>query len=64
MYAWLSKNLGTIVVVLILIAVVTAVIVNMIKDKKRGRSVCGGDCCRCGSSKACGNKQLNIKHKN
>ncbi len=48
MYAWISENLGTILVTLALAAIVAAIVRNMIKEKKQGRSPCGGDCGRCG----------------
>ena len=34
---WLITNLGSIVVVLVLIAIVTAIIVHMIKQKRSGK---------------------------
>ncbi|MDD3219447.1 MAG: FeoB-associated Cys-rich membrane protein [Lachnospiraceae bacterium] len=41
--------MGTIIVGIILIAVVSLVIRQMVKDKKAGKSIqCGGDCKHCG----------------
>ena len=48
MIAWISTNIGNIVVTLALLVVVAAVIFKLIKDKKNGRSSCGGDCAHCG----------------
>ena len=45
MLAWLTANLGNIVVSLILICIVTAIIVKMIKDKKQGKGSCGCEHC-------------------
>lgn len=53
MLAWLTENLGTIVVALRLLAVVTAIIVSMIRDKKKGKSSCGCDCAHCGCCGSC-----------
>lgn len=53
MLEWLSANIGSIIVVLVLAAIVTAIIVNMIKDKKRGKSSCGGGCAGCAFSGSC-----------
>ncbi len=39
--------MGTIVVLAGLVVVVGLVIRGMIRDKKQGRSGCGGDCSRC-----------------
>ena len=47
MFQWLASNWGTILVVVILIAVVTAVIIKLIKNKKAGKSSCGCDCSTC-----------------
>lgn len=48
MAEWLAANAGTIIVVLILAAVVTLVIRVLVRDKKNGRSCCGGSCEGCG----------------
>jgi competence protein ComGC len=40
--------MGTLIVLAILILIVALIIANMIKDKKKGKSLqCGGDCSRC-----------------
>lgn len=44
---WLVSNLGTIIVVLIVAAVVAAVFLSMIKDKKSGKGSCGCGCENC-----------------
>lgn len=56
MLTWISANLGSIVVFLILAAIVTAVIYKMIKDRKNGISSCGGNCAKCGMCGSCGKK--------
>ncbi len=53
MMAWLTDNLGTIVVSLILTAIVAAIVVSMIRDKKKGKSSCGCDCAHCGCCGSC-----------
>lgn len=41
--------MGTLVVGAILVGIVALVILNMISDKKKGKSIqCGGDCKHCG----------------
>lgn len=45
--------LGTGLVVLILVAIVFAIVFSMIKDKKKGKSSCGGVCCHCPNSAMC-----------
>ena len=56
MLAWLIENLGTIMISLVLIGIVTAVIAGMIHDKKNGRNNCGCDCEHCAMHGKCHNK--------
>lgn len=63
MLTWISVNLGTIVVSLILIIVVSAVVFKMIKDKKSGISSCGGNCARCNMCAACRSPEKNTTSK-
>ena len=53
MFAWLSANIGTILIVLVLLAVVIGIIVKLRKDKKKGVSTCGGNCAHCAMHGAC-----------
>ncbi len=53
MLAWLAQNIGTILVCLALALIVTLIIVGMVKDKKKGKSQCGGNCASC---KCCSHK--------
>ncbi len=53
MSAWFISNLGTIIVSLILVGIVAAIIVNMVKKKKAGRSSCGCGCANCAMKGAC-----------
>ena len=59
MITWITANLGTIVVSLILIVIVAAVISKMIKDKRNGISSCGGNCAHCSMCASCGKKEKN-----
>jgi hypothetical protein len=53
MLAWLTANLGTIIVTLILIGIVAAIIFKMIKDKKSGKGSCGCGCEHCAMHGKC-----------
>lgn len=53
MLLWLQSNLGTIIVALVVAVLFGAVIAKMIKDKKAGKSSCGGSCEMCGMAGAC-----------
>ena len=55
MLTWLSANLVNIVLVAVLALIVTLLIRGMIRDKKAGKSSCGGSCASCGACGACGN---------
>lgn len=47
MIKFLTDNWGTVLVGAILIAIVITAIIKIIKDKKSGKSSCGGDCSHC-----------------
>ena len=40
-------NLGTILISLVLILMVTGAIFTLIRDKKNGKNCCGGNCAHC-----------------
>ncbi len=42
-------NLGSIIVLLVVVGIVAVIICSMVSDKKKGKSLqCGGDCKNCG----------------
>lgn len=50
MLAWLVANIGTIVVALIVAVIVGLIVFSMVRDKKKGKHLCGGcggDCAHC-----------------
>lgn len=47
MLSFLKANIGTIIVLLILIAIVVLIIRSLVKNKKSGKGTCGGDCSHC-----------------
>ena len=56
MDAFFSENLSTIIIGLIIFAAVVMIIVNMVKNRKKGKSSCGCGCSSCPSSDICHNK--------
>lgn len=46
-------NAGTIITGIILIAIISMIIIKMIKDKKNGKSSCGCGCKHCPNSVNC-----------
>lgn len=53
---FIIQNIGTILVTLGLIAIVSAIVRKLIRDKKAGKSSCGCDCSRCGMCGSCHQK--------
>ena len=53
MFQWIGENAGTILVSLVLIGVITLIFVRLRKDKKQGKTSCGGNCGCCPMGGAC-----------
>ena len=53
MLAWLSENLATIIICVVLAAIVSAIIVYLVENKKKGKSSCGGNCGHCPMAGKC-----------
>ncbi len=53
MLEFLISNMGTIIVLVVLLAVVGLIIFKMKKDKKQGKSSCGCKCSGCPNSQFC-----------
>ena len=53
MFSWIAANIGTILICLVLLLVVTAIIVSLVRDKKKGKPSCGGNCAHCAMSGSC-----------
>lgn len=53
MLIWLQANLGTLIVLLVLAGIVAAVIAYLIREKRSGRSACGGSCQGCAMHGTC-----------
>ena len=58
---WFIENLGSIIVGLALIALVTFIIVSNIKGKKKGKSGCGCGCSSCSMNGICHKTEQNDK---
>lgn len=53
MFSWIAQNLATILICAVLVAIVTAIIISMVKKKKAGRSACSCGCSTCPMSGTC-----------
>jgi hypothetical protein len=47
MLSWIAANIGTIIICAVLGVIVACIIAGMIRDKKKGKSSCGGNCGHC-----------------
>ena len=53
MLQWIGENAGTILVSIMLTALVIGIVIRMRKDRKQGKSSCGGNCGCCPMGGAC-----------
>lgn len=53
MINFLMQNIGTIVVMLMVAAVLTLAVLKLYRDKKNGKSSCGCKCAGCPNSSVC-----------
>lgn len=53
MLAWITANLGTILVCALLVFIVAFIIAVLVRDKKNGKSTCGGNCGHCPMGGSC-----------
>lgn len=53
MWKWLTENLATVIIAVILLAALTAIAVKLIRNKKQGKSSCGCGCKNCVLSGKC-----------
>lgn len=47
------NNLGTIIVSVLLLGIVSAIIIRTVRNKKQGKSSCGCGCSSCAMSELC-----------
>lgn len=53
MFVWIMENIGTILICAVLIGIVSAAVVGLLRDKKKGRFSCGCGCAHCAMNGAC-----------
>ena len=56
MLAWITENIGTILISAVLLLVVILIIRKLVKDQKKGKSSCGCNCAHCAMSGSCHQK--------
>ena len=47
MLVWLTNNIGTMIVLAAVTVIVAAIVVKMVRDRRRGKSSCGCGCESC-----------------
>ncbi|MGN0441598.1 MAG: FeoB-associated Cys-rich membrane protein [Acutalibacteraceae bacterium] len=57
MLAWICENTATIIITAVLLSVVIAIIIRLVKNKKKGRPSCGCGCSGCPMSSLCHSKK-------
>lgn len=57
MIQWLSANIGTILICLVLLVIVGLIVRSLIRQKKRGKSSCGCGCAHCAMQGACHSRE-------
>ena len=57
MLQWIGANLGTILICLVLLAIVTFIIVYLVRQKKQGKSSWGCNCAHCAMHGSCHNRK-------
>ena len=55
MLAWLAANGINLVLIALIALAVGLAVRSMLRDRKAGRSACGGNCASCGACGSCGN---------
>jgi hypothetical protein len=56
MISWFAANWGTLLISIVLLIIVALIIVKLRKDKKQGKSSCGGGCAHCAMGGSCHRK--------
>ena len=53
MLDWFAANLGTILISLVLLVIVSLIVVYLLRQKKAGKSSCGASCAHCAMHGQC-----------
>ena len=57
MLDWIAANLGTILISLVLLVIVSLIVVYLLRQKKAGKSSCGAGCAHCAMHGQCHRSQ-------
>lgn len=56
MATWFANNIGTILITLALVLVVAAIVMKLLRDRRKGKSNCGSNCAHCAMAGSCHSK--------
>ncbi len=57
MLAWIGENFPTMIICLVLAAVVAAIVIGMVRNRRKGKNACGHGCAGCPMSGTCHQKE-------
>ena len=53
MLDFIVDNLGTILITVVLVTILASIVVKLVRDKRKGKSSCGGNCAHCALGCSC-----------
>lgn len=53
MWTWIADNIVTVITLLAVLLIIAGAITVLIKDRKKGKSSCGGNCAHCPMGGSC-----------
>ncbi|MBQ7161703.1 MAG: FeoB-associated Cys-rich membrane protein [Clostridia bacterium] len=53
MFAWIAENTAAFIICLVLAFIVIGALAVVLRDKKKGKTSCGGNCSACGMCGSC-----------
>ncbi len=56
LWSFLTKNIATIIGCVILAALVALIVWKLVRDRKRGKRLCGSNCAHCSMAGSCHKK--------
>lgn len=57
MFAWITENLATVLLCIVLLLTVCAIVCKLVRDRRKGKSACGCGCQNCAMSGTCHSKK-------
>ncbi len=58
MFEWIASNLSVIIICIVVFAIIILDIIYLVRTKKKGKSLCGGNCSDCSMCGGCHNQSV------